>query len=100
MKLGSCAKHGDPGRHRVAQLARFHVPRIHAMSSRRPRYKTKAEWAAAQASDMRARATNLRFESSGGSVGRARKKFDQIDGLHREAARFDGMAARFKARGL
>lgn len=83
----------------MAQFKRLAIITIGLMSSRRPRYNTKAEWAAAQASDMRARATSLRFESSGGSVGRARKKFDQIDGLHREATRFDGMAARFKARG-
>jgi len=69
------------------------------MSSRRPRHKTKADWATAQANDMRARAEALRYESSGGSVLRARRKFDQIEDLCREASRFEGMAARFKALG-
>ncbi len=66
----------------------------------RPFYKTKAEWAAAQASDMRARARRLRFQSSAGSSIRARRKFQQVDGLNAEAARFEVLAARFLEQGV
>ena len=73
---------------------------IRVMPSQRPRYKTKAEWAAAQANDMRVRASELLYRPSAGSVQRARKKYDQVATLHQEASRFDSMAARFKARGI
>lgn len=65
-----------------------------AMTSRRPRYPTKAGWAAAQAADARALATDLRYSSSAGSSIKARRKFDQIARLEAEAARFERLAAR------
>jgi hypothetical protein len=70
------------------------------MAGRRPRFKTKAEWASAQAEDMRARAHELRFRSSAGSSAKSRRKFEQVDHLQREASRFDAMAARYRQRGL
>ncbi|CAN7388300.1 hypothetical protein LJR143_002172 [Pseudoxanthomonas sp. LjRoot143] len=70
------------------------------MKSRRPRFPTKAGWAAAQAADARALATDLRYRSSAGSSIKARRKFERIAHLEAEAARFDRMAARFEERGL
>lgn len=64
------------------------------MADGRPRFKTKSEWAAAQAADMRERARALLGRSSGGSVVKARRKFDQIAHLQREASRFDALAVR------
>lgn len=69
------------------------------MAGERPQFKTKAEWAAAQAADMRARAADLRYQSSAGSASKARRKFEQIDHLHREASRFDAIAERLRRSG-
>jgi hypothetical protein len=66
---------------------------------KRKYYKTKAEWAQAQADDLRARAAARRFESSGGSSFKARRKYQSIDSANDEADRWQRMANRFKARG-
>lgn len=63
----------------------------------RTRYPTKAAWAAAKASELRAAASAL--PQVAGSDWRAVKQRDATrKALLAEAARFDRMAARFAAR--
>lgn len=68
-------------------------------SAPRKHYKTKAEWAAARATELRERIRELRFKSSEGSTARARRKYDSIALLEAEASKYEGMAARFRERG-
>lgn len=67
--------------------------------SPRKNYATKAEWAAAQATELRSRIRELRYRSSGGSTARARRKYESIAHMEAEAARFESIAARFRERG-
>lgn len=73
-----------------------------AASEQKPQrtyFATKAEWARNKAVEIRAEAHRLRFESSHGSARRAARKYEGIDRLLGEAARFDHMAARFERQG-
>ena len=57
----------------------------------------KAEWAEGQAKKLRDQAFKLETQSSGGKSIRAARKYDAIDHLNAEAARFEAIAARFRA---
>lgn len=61
-------------------------------------YRTKAEWAEAKAKELLAEASQLRFEPSMGQAIRARRKFDAVANLQREAVKFDRMAPAFRKR--
>ena len=62
--------------------------------------RSKAEWAASKADEFRSTAAKMRYRSSGGSFSRAARKGQAMAHLHSEAARFDRMAASYRARGL
>jgi hypothetical protein len=70
------------------------------MAATKPRYRTKSEWASAQAARMRSKAHAAGYESSGGSTCRARRKYTGIAAMHREAARFETLAAKYQRLGL
>jgi plasmid stabilization system protein ParE len=55
-------------------------------------YAKKSEWAAAKAAEIRALARAERFRSSGGSWRRAKRKFEGIGYLDREASEWDRWA--------
>jgi hypothetical protein len=69
-------------------------------ATERPYFKTKAEWAASRAKELRDQAYKIRFTSSNGQAWRARRKFESVDRLYEEAARFDQMAATYRRKGL
>jgi hypothetical protein len=52
----------------------------------------KSEWAKAKAAELRAQASKSQFESSGGSWRRAKRKFEGICHLDRQAAEWDRWA--------
>jgi hypothetical protein len=70
------------------------------MAATKPRYRTKSEWASAQAARMRSQAHAAGYESSGGSTCRARRKYAGIAAMHREAARYEQLAVRYRERGI
>lgn len=70
------------------------------MSTKRPYYKTKAEWAAAQAAQLRGQVQELRFRSSSGSYSKAARKAESMRLMGLEASRFERMAGRFRERGV
>lgn len=71
-----------------------------AVTAPRVFHKTKAEWAEARAKECRDQANALRYTSSNGFGWKARRKFEGVDNLEREALRFDRMARAFREEGL
>lgn len=69
-------------------------------ATKRPHFKTKAEWAASRAKELREQAHQTRFTPSNGQAWRARRKFEGIERLYEEAARFEQMAATYRRKGL
>lgn len=63
------------------------------------RYEKKSEWADTQAAELQARAYDLLMQSSGGSSGRAARKFDAVRRLEAEAGRFRSIAQALRRRG-
>jgi len=63
------------------------------------RYATKAEWAAAQAVELRARLSDVQAESKPGHVG-LRKKNDSIGALEGEIRKFDRLADKYRRLGV
>lgn len=65
------------------------------------RYQTKAEWAAAKARQLRDEALQARARRVTSDDWRGvRSKMALLDSLGRDAARFEAMADRFRARGV
>jgi hypothetical protein len=69
------------------------------MPQHRPHYRTKAEWAAAKASELRQQARQLRFQSSAGSYIKAARKARSVNHLDAQAHRYERLAARFRDSG-
>ena len=63
------------------------------------RYDKKSDWASAQAAEYMRRSLELEHQSSGGSTGRAAKKFDAIRRLRAESERFSGIAQGLRMQG-
>lgn len=63
------------------------------------RYRTKAEWAAAKARELRQRAWDLPTVPSADWRG-VRRRMRVLGTLHADASRFDRMAERFRAQGV
>lgn len=76
----------------TAQPTNTPEPKVH--------FKNKAEWAAAQATQLRETASQLRYENSKGSSIKSRQKFECIANLNREAARYESMARHYREQGL
>ena len=65
----------------------------------RPRYATKAEWAAAKAKEHWDLYHEVKYTSSGGSTCKAAAKFERLQRIQSEAQRYEQMARRFRAKG-
>ena len=63
-------------------------------------FKSKAEWAEARSKELRQRAYDLTYQSSGGSTSRARSKYQGIEFIRSEADRFSKMAAYYRSKHL
>lgn len=67
----------------------------------RKRYTTKAAWAAAQAAELRERASKARYKSMAGkSMASKRRKWEGIDQMIKEASKFERIAQSFERKGL
>lgn len=65
------------------------------------RYKTKAQWAAAKAAELRNRAAELRGERVPSSDWRGvQSKMRILASIDRDTYRFETMAERFRAQGM
>lgn len=69
-------------------------------TTKRPFFKTKAEWAGAEAESLRKQASEMEKHSSGGSYSRAARKAESIRNLLEEARKFERMQRVFKQRGV
>lgn len=69
-------------------------------ATHKPFYRTKAEWANAQADQCRQRARALSAAQARVPRVGPRTRNDDISSLYREAAKFDRMADAFRRRGL
>lgn len=69
-------------------------------TTKRPYYKTKAEWAGAEAASLRRQAAEMEKHPSGGSYSRAAKKAESIRNLLTRALNFERMQRTFKQRGV
>lgn len=74
--------------------------KVLASQPQRKRFATKAEWAEAQASNLRDQAHALRYQSSEGVSWKAARKFEAVARMEQEACRFDSMARTFRRKGL
>lgn len=64
-----------------------------------PRYAKKSEWAEAQADELYKSADALKYQSSAGSSMKAARKYQAIDRLCAEAARFKRVASALRRKG-
>lgn len=69
-------------------------------ATRKPFFRTKAEWASAEADNCRYRARALVAARAHVPGSAPRTRDDEVSALHREAAKFDRMADAFRRRGV
>lgn len=65
------------------------------MTTPRPRYASKADWAAAKAAELRRQADDLSRPEALGDWRQAKMREESARELRREAAKFDRIAARY-----
>lgn len=69
-------------------------------TTKRPYYRTKSEWAGAEAESLRKQAAEMEKHPSGGSYSRAARKAESIRNLLARATDFERMQTYYKQKGL